>query len=89
MFLELGVGTGRIALPLIARGYRYIALDADAAMLEVFRQKIAGVDRKVQVVQADARAIPSRTRASTGSSSSTSGTSSPTGPRSWPRPSGS
>ena len=58
VFLELGVGTGRIALPLIARGYRYIALDADAAMLEVFRQKIAGVDRKVQVVQADARAIP-------------------------------
>ena len=38
VFLELGVGTGRIALPLIARGYRYIALDADAAMLEVVRQ---------------------------------------------------
>lgn len=58
VFLELGVGTGRIALPLIARGYRYIALDHDPAMLEVFRQKAAGVMRKVQVLEADARKVP-------------------------------
>uniref|UniRef100_A0A7C2C4C4 Class I SAM-dependent methyltransferase n=1 Tax=Thermus islandicus TaxID=540988 RepID=A0A7C2C4C4_9DEIN len=56
--LELGVGTGRIALPLIARGYRYIALDNNPAMLEVFRQKAAGVMRKVRLFLADARAIP-------------------------------
>jgi len=58
MLLELGVGTGRIALPLIARGYRYIALDVNPAMLEVLRQKAAGVMRKVRLLQADARAIP-------------------------------
>lgn len=56
--LELGVGTGRIALPLIARGYRYIALDSNPAMLEVFRQKAAGVMRKVRLLLADARDIP-------------------------------
>ncbi|KGQ22463.1 class I SAM-dependent methyltransferase [Thermus filiformis] len=58
VFLELGVGTGRIALPLIARGYRYLALDRDPAMLEVFRQKVAGVTRKVRILQADAREVP-------------------------------
>ncbi|TBH20814.1 class I SAM-dependent methyltransferase [Thermus thermamylovorans] len=58
VLLELGAGTGRIALPLIARGYRYIALDRDPAMLEVFRQKAAGVMRKVHLLLADAREIP-------------------------------
>ncbi|MGQ9692189.1 MAG: class I SAM-dependent methyltransferase [Thermaceae bacterium] len=58
LLLELGVGTGRIALPLIARGYRYLALDNDPAMLEVFRQKVSGVTRKVRILQADARGIP-------------------------------
>ncbi|SDE90050.1 Methyltransferase domain-containing protein [Thermus arciformis] len=58
VLLELGVGTGRIALPLIARGYRYIALDSNPAMLEVFRQKVAGVMRKVRLLLADAREIP-------------------------------
>ncbi|MGC8876705.1 methyltransferase domain-containing protein [Thermus sp.] len=58
VLLELGVGTGRIALPLIARGYRYLALDHDPAMLEVFRQKAAGVMRKVRLLLADAREIP-------------------------------
>ncbi|GGM99025.1 methyltransferase [Thermus composti] len=58
VFLELGVGTGRIALPLIARGYAYVALDKDPGMLEVFRQKAAGVMRKVRLLLADARALP-------------------------------
>ncbi|KHG64958.1 methyltransferase [Thermus sp. 2.9] len=58
VLLELGVGTGRIALPLIARGFPYIALDVNPAMLEVFRQKAAGVMRKVRLLEADARAIP-------------------------------
>ncbi|WP_117238571.1 class I SAM-dependent methyltransferase [Thermus sediminis] len=58
VLLELGVGTGRIALPLIARGYRYIALDLDPAMLEVFQRKAAGVMRKVRFLLADAREIP-------------------------------
>ncbi len=58
LLLELGVGTGRIALPLIARGYRYVALDLSPGMLEVFQKKVAGITRKVQILQADARAIP-------------------------------
>ena len=57
-FLELGVGTGRIGVPVLARGYRFTAVDTDPAMLSVFRYKIAGVARKVRLVQADARELP-------------------------------
>ncbi len=58
LFLEIGAGTGRIAVPIIARGYRYIALDNNPAMLEVLRQKVAGVARKARLVEADARELP-------------------------------
>jgi len=58
LFLEIGAGTGRISVPIIARGYRYIALDENPAMLEVLRQKVAGVSRKVRLLEADAREIP-------------------------------
>ncbi|RDI96388.1 class I SAM-dependent methyltransferase [Meiothermus sp. QL-1] len=58
LFLELGAGTGRIAVPIIARGYRYIALDNNPAMLEVLRQKVAGVARKARLVEADACELP-------------------------------
>ena len=58
LFLEVGAGTGRISVPIIARGYRYIALDENPAMLEVLRQKVAGVARKVRLVEADAREMP-------------------------------
>jgi ubiquinone/menaquinone biosynthesis C-methylase UbiE len=57
-FLEIGAGTGRIAVPIIARGYRYIALDESPAMLDVLRQKVAGVARKVRLVEGDARDLP-------------------------------
>jgi len=57
-FLELGVGTGRIGLPVLARGYRFTAVDIDPAMLSVFRYKVAGVARKVRIVEADARELP-------------------------------
>ncbi|MCX7741161.1 MAG: class I SAM-dependent methyltransferase [Meiothermus sp.] len=58
LFLEVGAGTGRISVPIIARGDRYIALDNDPAMLEVLRQKVAGVARKARLVEADAHALP-------------------------------
>lgn len=58
LFLEIGAGTGRISVPIIARGYRYLALDENPAMLEVLRQKVAGVARKVRLVEADARELP-------------------------------
>ncbi len=57
-FLELGVGTGRIGVPVLARGFRFTAVDTDPAMLQVFRYKIAGVARKVRLIEADARALP-------------------------------
>lgn len=37
--LELGVGTGRVALPLAAAGFRVMGMDTSADMLEVLRTK--------------------------------------------------
>ena len=44
--LELGVGTGRIAIPLAAAGVSVIGIDASAGMLEVCRNQaaLAGVE---------------------------------------------
>jgi SAM-dependent methyltransferase len=46
--LELGAGTGRITLEIAADGIRVHALDADAAMLEALRRKVAAQPREVQ-----------------------------------------
>ena len=40
-FLELGIGTGRIALPFIEAGYEYDGVDVSAAMMGRLEQKIA------------------------------------------------
>ena len=56
--LEIGVGTGRIAMPLVARGYRLTGLDTDADMMELFRSKYSGVSRKVSLIEADAQELP-------------------------------
>ncbi len=40
--LELGIGTGRIALPLAARGVAVSGVDASAAMIEKLRAKPGG-----------------------------------------------
>ncbi len=40
--LELGIGTGRIALPLAARGVEVHGIDASAAMVEKMRRKQGG-----------------------------------------------
>lgn len=40
-FLELGVGTGRIAMPLLERGYDYTGIDLSEPMLAQMRAKIA------------------------------------------------
>ena len=49
--LELGVGTGRLALPLAAGGLRVHGLDASAAMLDQLRAKPGG--SAVTVTEAD------------------------------------
>jgi SAM-dependent methyltransferase len=45
--LELGIGTGRIALPLAARGIRVDGIDASARMVERLRAKPGGADLAV------------------------------------------
>ena len=47
--LELGIGTGRLALPLAARGVAVSGIDASAAMVERLRAKPGGADLPVAV----------------------------------------
>ena len=49
--LELGVGTGRLALPLVDRGLVVHGVDASPAMLAILRDKPGG--ERVQVTTAD------------------------------------
>jgi len=53
--LEVGVGTGRVAAPLVARGFEVVGLDGARGMLERARAK--GVER---LVRGDAYALPFR-----------------------------
>ncbi len=51
--LDVGAGSGRVALSLAEAGHRVTALDLDAALLEALREKPAGAD--IDIVCADAR----------------------------------
>lgn len=51
--LELGCGTGRVALHLARRGHRVIGLDRDPRLLAVLAER--GADLSVRGVEADAR----------------------------------
>jgi SAM-dependent methyltransferase len=55
--LELGVGTGRLAVPLAAAGYRVVGVDRDPAMLERARLAAAAADveaqSRLELVEAD------------------------------------
>jgi SAM-dependent methyltransferase len=51
--LDVGAGTGRVALHLAAGGVAVVALDADAALLDALRHRAAGLP--VETVVADAR----------------------------------
>jgi SAM-dependent methyltransferase len=54
--LELGVGTGRLALPLAARGLRVVGVDASRAMLDALATK--DPDRSVTPLLGDMTAPP-------------------------------
>jgi len=58
--VELGVGTGRIAVPVAAEGIRVIGVDSSAGMLEVCRERVesAGVEELVDLRLGDLRAPP-------------------------------
>jgi SAM-dependent methyltransferase len=59
--LELGVGTGRIALPLHRRGRRIVGVDLSRPMLERYREKAAALGlRPPAVLLADATRLPLR-----------------------------
>ncbi len=47
--LELAIGSGRIALPLVERGVRVHGIDASASMIERLRAKPGGADVPVKV----------------------------------------
>ncbi|MCJ2544635.1 class I SAM-dependent methyltransferase [Thermostichus vulcanus] len=61
-FLEVGIGTGRIALPLIRRGYAYSGIDISEEMLAELRRKLrerlGQIPPQVSVQMADATALP-------------------------------
>jgi len=58
--LELGVGTGRIAVPVAAAGVRVIGVDTSEGMLEVARERaaLAGVAELVDLRHGDMRDPP-------------------------------
>jgi SAM-dependent methyltransferase len=61
-FLELGVGTGRIALPFIRAGYDYTGVDISPAMMARLSGKLAGdagkATYRLQLREADITALP-------------------------------
>ena len=62
--VELGVGTGRIAVPVAAAGIRVIGVDSSAEMLAVCRERAAadGVEHLLDLRQGDLRKPPVRER---------------------------
>src|SRR3954464_6136073 len=62
--LELGCGTGRLALPLIKSGVPLVGIDRSDAMLARLRAKArrAGLQDSARFVRGDIRFLPFRTR---------------------------
>src|SRR5918997_657714 len=62
--VELGVGTGRIAVPVALAGVRVIGVDSSSGMLEVCRRhaEAAGVAHWIDLREGDLRRPPVRER---------------------------
>ena len=56
--LELGVGSGRIALPFIRAGYDYTGVDISPKMLGLLRQKLGSDPHRATLLEADVSALP-------------------------------
>ncbi|HUQ86035.1 MAG TPA: class I SAM-dependent methyltransferase [Vicinamibacterales bacterium] len=58
--LELGCGTGRVAIPLAKAGATVVGIDRSASMLDRGRIKVrrAGVGSRVQLIRGDIRHLP-------------------------------
>ncbi len=61
-FLELGVGTGRVALPFVRAGYDYTGVDLSQSMMDQLARKLADEPdtsrHRYRLVQADVTALP-------------------------------
>src|SRR5689334_15240561 len=61
-FLELGVGTGRIALPFIQAGYDYTGVDLSQPMMDKLEQKLtedpAKANFRYKLQQGDVTSLP-------------------------------
>ena len=58
IFFEPGIGTGRVALPIVERGYAYTGVDVSEAMMDKLRQKLEGKTHRLTLINADATALP-------------------------------
>jgi SAM-dependent methyltransferase len=56
--LEIGVGSGRVAVPTALAGVRVVGVDASEAMLELARRRAAPHDLELTLVRADMRDLP-------------------------------
>jgi ubiquinone/menaquinone biosynthesis C-methylase UbiE len=56
-FLELGIGTGLNALPIIKRGYAYTGVDISWEMMEQLRHKLPIMPPNLTLIQADATSL--------------------------------
>lgn len=56
--LELGVGTGRIAIPAAAAGARVVGLDVSRPMLAVAAARAAAAGVRLALIQGDAQHLP-------------------------------
>ncbi len=56
--LEIGVGTGRIAIPLAERGFRVAGVDISEKMLKHLREKMVAVHVNVGVARGDVTILP-------------------------------
>jgi ubiquinone/menaquinone biosynthesis C-methylase UbiE len=57
-FFETGIGTGRIALPIVQRGYSYTGVDISEKMLAELQRKLNGISHRLTTVKADATSLP-------------------------------
>ncbi len=56
--LEIGIGTGRMALPLLKLGLPVFGIDLSLAMMRELQKKMAGETARIAFCQADANALP-------------------------------
>ncbi len=57
-FFEPGIGTGRIALPILQRGFAYTGVDISEPMMVELRRKLAGTLARLTLQQADMTELP-------------------------------